>query len=287
MDYYQPPQVEYVHYVNVRGGQMKSSERVKHELREAYGGVAEADSKKECCGNGRSCCGVSSKPDETYSQELGYSKEELRSVPEGSNMGLGCGNPQAIAELKAGEVVLDLGAGGGFDAFLSSKRVGFQGKVYGVDMTPEMLSKARENAKKGGYDNVEFLLGEIEHIPLPNDTVDVIISNCVINLSTDKEQVFKEAFRVLKKGGRLAISDMVAYKPLPSEMVNNKELYCNCISGAMTIGELKSILARIGFTEIVVEPQENSRMFIKDWVPGSDAENYVVSVKIKAVRPGA
>ncbi|MGA8163466.1 MAG: arsenite methyltransferase [Waddliaceae bacterium] len=266
---------------------MKNSERVKQELREAYGGVADADNKNECCGNGRSCCGVSSKPDEAYSRELGYSKEELRSVPEGSNMGLGCGNPQAIAELKAGEVVLDLGAGGGFDAFLSAKRVGRQGKVYGVDMTPEMLSKARENAKKGGYDNVEFLLGEIEHIPLPNDTVDVIISNCVINLSTDKEQVFREAFRVLKQGGRLAISDMVAYKPLPSEMVNNKDLYCNCISGAVTMGELKSILARIGFKEIVIEPQENSRMFIKDWVPDSDAENYVVSAKIKAVRPRA
>src|SRR4029078_252928 len=145
-----------------------------------------------------------------------------------------------IASLKPGETVLDLGAGGGFDVFLAAKQVGPNGKVYGVDMTPEMLSKARENASKNGYRNVEFLLGEIEHLPLPNNTVDVIISNCVVNLSTNKESVFNESFRVLKEGGRFAISDIVASKPLPPEMINNKELYCNCISGAITINELKS-----------------------------------------------
>jgi len=150
-------------------------------------------------------------------------------------MGLGCGNPQAIASLKPGESVLDLGAGGGFDVFLAAKKVGPNGKVYGVDMTPEMISKARNNAAKNGYENVEFLLGEIEHLPLPNNTVDVIISNCVVNLSTNKSNVFNEAFRVLKEGGRLAISDMVAYKPLPKEMVENAELYCNCISGAILL----------------------------------------------------
>lgn len=285
MDYYHPPKTEYVYYVAANTS--KNTEDVKREVRSAYGGVAEANNQNKSCGNSRSCCGVSAKPDSGYSQELGYSQEDLNSVPEGCNMGLGCGNPQAIASLKQGEVVLDLGAGGGFDSFLAAKQVGPKGKVYGVDMTPEMISKARENASKNGYKNVEFLLGEIEHLPLPNNTVDVIMSNCVVNLSTNKENVFNESFRVLKDGGRLAISDMVALKPLPQEMINNKELYCNCISGAITINELKNILAKAGFIDIVIEPQENSRMFIKDWVPGSDAENYVVSAKIKAVKPKA
>lgn len=284
MDYYNQPQIEYVYYVAVNTT-VKNVEDVKREVRSAYGNVAEANNQNKCCGNARSCCGVSAKPDDAYSQELGYTKEELESVPGGCNMGLGCGNPQAIASLKPGEIVLDLGAGGGFDAFLAAKKVGPNGKVYGVDMTPEMISKARNNASKNGYRNVEFLLGEIEHLPLPNNTVDVIISNCVVNLSTNKENVFNESFRVLKEGGRLAISDMVAYKPLPQEMINNQELYCNCISGAITINEIKHILAKAGFVDIVIEPQENSRMFIKDWVPGSDAENYVVSAKIKAVKP--
>lgn len=286
MDYYQPPKVEHVQYVAARNSQeTKGAEDVKNEVRGAYGGVAEANKQNKSCGNGRSCCGVSAKPDPSYSQELGYSKEELDSAPEGSNMGLGCGNPQAIADLKTGEVVLDLGAGGGFDAFLAARKVGPNGKVYGVDMTPEMLSTARANAVKEGYRNVEFLLGEIEHLPLPNNSVDVIISNCVVNLSTDKAQVFKESFRVLKEGGRIAISDVVANKPLPKEMVNNKELYCNCISGAVPINDLKAILSKAGFTDIVIEPQENSRMFIKDWVPGAGAEDYVISAKIKAVKP--
>lgn len=286
--YYQPPKVEHVQYVTVQNrGANKNVEDVKKEVRDAYGRVVESNNQNKSCGNGRSCCGVSAKPDPNYSKELGYTQEELDSVPEGTNMGLGCGNPQAITSLKQGEVVLDLGAGGGFDAFLASRKVGPNGKVYGVDMTPEMLSTARATAAKGGYKNVEFLLGEIEHLPLPDKTVDVIISNCVINLSTNKEQVFKESFRVLKDGGRLAISDMVAYKPLPPEMVNNKELYCNCISGAIPISELTQILAKSGFTDIVIETQEESRMFIKDWVPGSDAENYVISAKIKAVKPRA
>ncbi len=285
MDYYQPPKVEHVQYIATNEQGTKTTEDTKLEVRSAYGGVAEAHNQNKGCGNSRSCCGVSSKPDSAYSKELGYTQEELESVPEGCNMGLGCGNPQAMASLKQGEIVLDLGAGGGFDAFLAAKQVGPSGKVFGVDMTPEMLSKARVNAIKSGYRNVEFLLGEIEHLPLPNNSINVIISNCVVNLSTNKTQVFDEAFRVLKEGGRIAISDMVAYKPLPPEMVSNKELYCNCISGAITISELKKILSNAGFTDIAIEPQENSRMFIKDWVPGSDAENYVVSAKIKAVKP--
>lgn len=286
MEYYQPPKVEHVQYIEVKNLQeTKGFEDVKNEVRGAYGNVAKANKQNQSCGNGRSCCGISAKPDPTYSQELGYSKEELDSAPEGSNMGLGCGNPQTIAHLRTGEVVLDLGAGGGFDAFLAARKVGPTGKVYGVDMTPEMLSTARSNALKEGYHNVEFLLGEIEHLPLPNNSVDVIISNCVINLSTDKAKVFNEAFRVLKEGGRIAISDVVANKPLPKEMVNNEELYCNCISGAIPIYDIKQILAKAGFTDILIEPQENSRMFIKDWVPGAGAEDYVVSAKIKAVKP--
>ena len=283
---YQPPKIEHVQYVTVQNkGEAKNTEDIKKDVRDAYGRVVESNNQNKSCGNPRSCCGVSAKQDSGYSQELGYSKEELDSVPEGANMGLGCGNPQAIAALKEGEVVLDLGAGGGFDVFLAARKVGPKGKAYGVDMTPDMLRTARANAVKGGYRNVEFLLGEIEHLPLPNNTVDVIISNCVINLSTDKAQVFNESFRVLKEGGRIAISDIVANKPLPPEMVSSKDLYCNCISGAIPINDLKDILSKAGFIDIVIETQENSRMFIKDWVPGSDAENYVISAKIKAVKP--
>jgi SAM-dependent methyltransferase len=287
MDYNQPPKIEQVHYVGSGNVSPKNVEDIKSEVRAAYGSVAEANNQNKCCGNSHSCCGVSAKPDDKYSKELGYTQEELDVVPEGSNMGLGCGNPQSIASLKPGEIVLDLGSGGGFDVFLAAQKVGPGGKVYGVDMTPEMLTKARANAIKNGYHNVEFLLGEIEHLPLPNNFIDVIISNCVINLSTNKAQVFNEAFRVLKEGGRIAISDQVANKPLPAEMVNNKELYCNCISGAITVNELKKNLFQAGFVDIVIEPQENSRLFIKDWVPGSDAENYVSSAKIKAVKPKA
>jgi len=283
MDYHHPPQIEHVQYVVTES--RKSEDAVKREVRDAYGNVVNSSNKNKSCGNSRSCCGVSGKLDEKYSQELGYTQEELKSIPDGSDMGLGCGNPQAIANLKQGEVVLDLGAGGGIDVFLAARKVGARGKVYGVDMTPAMLSTARAKAEKGGYKNVELLLGEIEHLPLPDKTVDVIISNCVVNLSTDKEQVFKEAFRVLKDGGRIAISDVVAFKPLPKEMIEDTNLYCNCISGAVPIYELKQILARAGFTDIVVETQESSRTFIKDWVPGSDSENFVISAKIKAVKP--
>jgi arsenite methyltransferase len=285
MDYQEPPKIEHVQYITEDRANIKKSEDIKNEVRTAYRIVAEADNQNKSCGISKSCCGVSEKPDDGYSKELGYSQEDLDSVPEGCNMGLGCGNPQSIAQLNKGEVVLDLGAGGGFDAFLAAKKVGKKGKVYGVDMTPEMLSKARANAKNNGYNNVEFLLGEIEHLPLPNNSIDVIISNCVVNLSTNKTQVFNESFRVLKEGGRIAISDIVAYKPLPKEMVNNEELYCNCISGALTIREIKEILLQAGYTDIVVETERNSRMFIKEWVPGTDSENYVVSAKIKATKP--
>jgi len=286
MDYYQPPQVEHVEYMPANHQEeVKNVENVKYQVREAYGEVAKSNNQKKSCGNSRSCCGISATKDDSYSRELGYSLEELSSVPEGSNMGLGCGNPHVTALYKKGETVLDLGAGGGFDVFLASKLVGPTGKVYGVDMTPEMISNARLKAEKNEYHNVEFLLGEIEHLPLPDKSIDAIISNCVVNLSTNKSQVFKESFRVLRDGGRLAISDIVAHQPLPKEMVNNEELYCNCISGAITIDEIKRLLKQEGFVEIVIEPDEDSQMYIKDWVPGANAENYVVSAKITAVKP--
>lgn len=273
MDYVPP--VEHVRHV----------ENVKETVRNAYGNVAEANNCGKSCGNARSCCGVPTSTDINYGMELGYTKEELLSVPEGSNMGLGCGNPQLIADLKFGEFVLDLGAGGGLDAFLSAKKVGPRGRIFGVDMTPEMVKKARLNAEKSGYTNIEFLLGEIEHLPLPNSYIDVIISNCVVNLSTNKHQVFQEAFRVLKPGGRIAISDIVANKPLPAQILNNSELYCACIAGAMTINELKDILKKAGFENIVIDVQQESKIFIKDWAPEVSAENYVVSAKIKATKP--
>ncbi|NGX31996.1 MAG: Aklanonic acid methyltransferase DnrC [Candidatus Anoxychlamydiales bacterium] len=280
--YYQLPNVELVQYVAVNQKATKSDEDVKREVRSVYRNAAKGNNQNNSSKN--NCCGSSSNPNE-YAKKFGYTEEELESIPQECNMGLGCGNPQNIASLKEGESVLDLGAGGGIDVFLAAKKVGPNGKVYGVDMTPEMLSKARDNALKGNYKNVEFLLGEIEHLPLPNNSIDAIISNCVVNLSTNKAQVFKESFRVLKDGGRIAISDMVAYKPLPKEMINNKELYSNCISGASTIDELKNSLSKAGFVDIVIETQKDSRQFIKDWVPGSDAENYVISAKIKAVKP--
>jgi len=275
MDYQEPPKVEHVQYV----------ENIRQNVRDAYGKVAEANNKGKSCGNARSCCGVPATTDIKYSIELGYSQDDVQNAPEGSNMGLGCGNPHLIADVKPGEYVLDLGAGGGFDAFLASKKVGPSGKVFGVDMTPEMVNKARLNAQKNGYQNIEFLLGEIEHLPLPDGSIDVIISNCVVNLSVSKLQVFQEAFRVLKEGGRIAISDIVASQPMPAEIRNNTELYCACISGAMTIEALKTLLNKVGFENIVIEPQEGSKMFIKDWAPEAGAENYVVSAKIKAQKP--
>ncbi len=240
------------------------------------------------CGTESSCCGVS---DDTaintlVSTRLGYSKDDLENVPEGADMGLGCGNPRAIASIKAGETILDLGSGGGFDCFLAAAETGESGFVIGIDMTPSMISKARNNAVTGQYHHVEFRLGEIEHMPVANDTVDVIISNCVINLSPDKRQVFSEAFRVLKPGGRLAISDVVASTELPEEMKNDLALYSGCMAGASQIAELQSILEDSGFEKINIAPKDESKDFIKDWAPGRGVEDYVLSATIEAVKPG-
>lgn len=201
-------------------------------------------------------------------------------------MGLGCGNPHAIASLAEGETVLDLGAGGGFDCFLAGRRVGDAGRVIGVDMTPDMVSKARANAAKLGARNVEFRLGEIEHLPVQDASVDVILSNCVINLSPDKPRVFRDAFRVLKPGGRLAVSDVVALRPLPDALARDIDAVAACVAGAITVDALRAHLQDAGFADVEIEVNEQSRAFIRDWVPGSGAEAYVAAATVRATRPG-
>ncbi len=200
-------------------------------------------------------------------------------------MGLGCGNPTAIASLQTGEVVLDLGSGGGFDCFLASPKIGDSGRAIGIDMTPDMLSKARNNAAKGAYNNVEFRLGEIENLPIADNTVDVIISNCVINLSPDKAQVFREAFRVLKPGGRLAISDVVASIQLPESLKIDPSLIAGCIGNAALIDDLQADIEAAGFVDVLTQPKDGSREFIKDWAPGLGVEDYVVSATIEGRKP--
>jgi SAM-dependent methyltransferase len=260
-----------------------NNDQIRQNVRNRYKKIALQEvNSGGCCSVSSGGCGT---PKEV-SAKLGYSDEELSAVPEGANLGLGCGNPLAITELKPGEVVLDLGSGAGFDCFLAAQQVGETGRVIGVDMTPEMISKARNNAAKNGYTNTEFRLGEIEHLPVADRTVDVIISNCVINLSPDKPQVFKEAYRVLKPGGRLVISDVVATAELPSEIKNNMDvLYSSCVSGAASIRELESLLQQSGFIQITIEPKDESKEFIKDWVPGANIEDYIASAVIKAMKP--
>ena len=266
----------------------KQADEIRQNVRDSYSEVAEASNSGDCCGEQSSCCGVSSDAaiNTLVSTRLGYSEGDLDSVPDGADMGLGCGNPRAIASIKPGETVLDLGSGGGFDCFLAAAETGETGQVIGVDMTPTMVSKARNNADKGNYSQVEFRLGEIEYLPVANDTVDVIISNCVINLSPDKKRVFSEAFRVLKNGGRLAISDVVASTELPQEIRDDLQLYSGCMAGASHIRELEQILADNGFTDIRIAPKDESKEFIKDWAPGRGVEEYVVSATIEAVKPG-
>ena len=259
-------------------------EAIKNEVRTAYGAIAKTEKPCFSC----SSCGSGEAPNKPSAKEyalgLGYSEEDLKESPIGADLGLGCGNPTAIASLREGEVVVDLGSGGGFDCFLASKKVGPSGRVIGVDMTPDMLDLARKNALKGNYTNVEFVFGEIEKLPLPNSIADVIISNCVVNLSPNKEAVFKEAARVLKIGGRVAISDVVTTTELPESIKNDVDLYTGCITGATKVDTLKLIMENAGFGEINIDIKDESRSFISKWAPESKAEDYVAAAYIYATK---
>ncbi len=259
-------------------------DEIRQAVREQYSQVAESGG---CgCSTADSGCCTSTVTDlDALSGALGYSAEETGAVPEGANMGLGCGNPQAIAALKPGETVVDLGSGGGFDCFLAAAQVGKNGHVIGVDMTPAMVSKARANAEKSDYNNVEFRLGEIESLPVADATVDAIISNCVINLSPDKQQVFRESFRILKPGGRLAIADIVASAEPPEEVRNDLALFTGCMAGASLIDEIETMLKASGFEQIRIEPKDESKSFIRDWAPGMPITDYILSATIEAVKP--
>lgn len=262
---------------------MNNKEEVREQIRKRYSGLATSGSDSCCCGS--TCCGTFDATQlQAINANLGYSEDDLADMPQQANMGLGCGNPIAIAALQPGEVVLDLGSGGGFDCFLARRQVGGAGHVIGVDMTPEMIQLARGNAEKMGYTNVEFRLGEIEHLPVADCAVDVLISNCVINLSLDKKQVFAEAYRVLKPGGRLSISDVVAMAELPAEIKKDVAMMSGCIAGAEKADYIESLLAGVGFHQIKLYAKENSREIVSAWVPGKAIEDYIASYIIEAIK---
>jgi SAM-dependent methyltransferase len=285
------------------------SEQIRDFVRSRYGAIAEQAG--EDCGCAPACCVASeasakeaaeeapAKPateaaccaptccggEKSYGEKLGYSAEELAAAPAGADLGLGCGNPLAIASIKPGETVLDLGSGAGFDCFLAARQLAGTGKVIGVDMTAAMVTKARANARKGGYQNVEFRLGEIEVLPVADASVDLILSNCVINLSPEKARVFHEAFRVLKPGGRLAVADVVATKPLPAELKKKLGAIGACVGGATPIAELRALLTAAGFGRIDIVPKESSREYIGHWTDDPTAGAFVVSALITAYKP--
>jgi arsenite methyltransferase len=268
--------------------------QIKEMVRARYGSIATGTATPEgsaaaaspCCSPAASsCCGPATASQSEKALRMGYSATELASVPEGANLGLGCGNPQAIAAMRAGEVVIDLGSGAGFDCFLAAQQVGATGRVIGVDMTHEMLKKARENAAKVGAANVEFRLGELEHLPVADNTADVVISNCVINLVPDKAQVFRETFRVLRPGGRVAISDIVNTAPLPPDLRADPSFICGCVAGAATADQVQEWLADAGFSDVSITVKSESRELIKTWAPGRRIEDYVVSAIIEAQKP--
>ncbi len=272
-------------------------EEIKKAVREQYGNIAKQGSS--CCGPAKACCG-STDSAQNISKSIGYSEEELQAVPEGANMGLGCGNPTALASLKKGETVLDLGSGAGFDCFLAAREVGSTGKVIGVDMTAEMLERARENARRGDFGNVEFRLGEIENLPVGDNQVDVIISNCVINLSPNKKRVFEEAFRVLKPGGRLMVSDIVLLKELPEEIRGSVAAYVACIAGATTKKKYIETIREAGFqeTRVLGEDAYSAELLANDPIAvevgknlklsrerARDLASSIISVKVSAIKP--
>jgi arsenite methyltransferase len=253
-----------------------AQDAIRSAVRDTYAQAAEGCAVPGCCSTNPGA-----------SLQLGYTPEELAAAPEGANLGLGCGNPQAIAALRPGETVLDLGSGAGLDCFLAARRVGPTGRSLGVDMTPAMITKARANAARVGASNVEFRLGEIEHLPVADASVDVILSNCVINLSPDKAAVFQEAFRVLRPGGRLAIADVVALATIPSELRERLDALTGCVAGAATVDEVAGMLRDSGFDNVRIAPRADASAFIADWVPGTGAERYVASATIEARKPGA
>jgi arsenite methyltransferase len=271
------------------------SESVRQAVREGYSRIAEKDGS--CC-SGVSCCGSNVEDSAQLAKYVGYSAEELAALPQGANMGLSCGNPNALAGLKPGEVVLDLGSGGGFDVFIAGRKVGATGRAIGVDMTPEMLAKARKNIcayrERSGLDNVEFRLGEIEHLPLADNSVDVVISNCVINLSPDKAQVWREIARVLKPGGRVAVSDLALLKALPAEILKMVEALVGCVAGAVLVSETERLVHEAGLTQIRLNPKKDYVAAMTDWndplyqkivahLPvGSGPGEYITSLEVTA-----
>lgn len=257
----------------------RKSEEIKKIVRDGY---AKAVTQSTSCCSTNSCCGGTGQA-KKISKIVGYSDSEMSAVPEGANLGFGCGNPVAFASLKEGDVVLDLGSGAGFDAFLAAKKVGETGRVIGVDMTPEMLAKAKENAKKGKYTNVEFRLGEIEKLPVEDNSIDVIISNCVINLSPDKELVFKEANRVLKSGGRLMVSDLALAKDLPKELKDSIEAYVGCLSGAIKKDEYLKLITMAGFKDVLLI-SESSYPVDAMFEDLKGAGGAIASIKVSAIK---
>ena len=259
--------------------------QIKEMVRARYGGIAAGGEEAGCCApSASSCCGAEATSHDK-ARRMGYSEAELAAVPDDANLGLGCGNPQAIAAMQPGEVVVDLGSGAGFDCFLAARQVGETGHVIGVDMTHEMLKRARDNAARIGAGNVEFRLGELEHLPIADNTADVVISNCVINLVPDKAQVFREGFRVLKHRGRLAVSDVVNTAPLPAELQSDPTLLCGCVAGAASAERVEDWLASAGFVDVRVTSKPESRELVASWASGRGVENYIVSAIIEARKP--
>jgi SAM-dependent methyltransferase len=272
-------------------------DKIKKAVREGYAKIAQQGSS--CCPPTASCCGGTDLAQD-ISQNIGYTKEELKTVPQGANLGLGCGNPLALASVKSGETVLDLGSGAGFDCFLAANRVGEKGRVIGIDMTPEMIERARENARQGNYPNIEFRLGEIENLPVADSSVDIIISNCVINLAPDKLKVFSEAFRVLKPGGRLMVSDIVLLKELPDFIKGSIEAYIGCLSGAAMRDDYLAAIKAAGFQEVAVVDESSfpidcmindptAKAIIEGLeIPLAEVNkiaNSVVSIKVHGIKP--
>ena len=260
----------------------ENNDKIRQHILNNYSQVAQE--KNDSCCFDPDCCESEDNQAEEIAQKAGYSKEDLDADFSEANLGLSCGNPQAIAKLGKGETVLDLGCGAGFDVFLAAKEVGNEGKAIGVDMTPDMINEAREIARDNNFKNVEFRLGEIENIPAADKTADVIISNCVINLSPDKPKVYREAHRVLKAGGRIAISDVVKKKEFPEEIKANLENYSSCITGAITVEKLREYLKEAGFSDISIEPHDSSEEIVSNWNNDFNVENYIYSANISAYK---